>query len=96
MNIPARYCTGYLGDIGVAARPTRQEPAIGRVMKSEEGTSGCMDALEIAGTTVHAVPWWVRFAGGSAYRPSSFGIGADPGHHEHRRPSTIVSTEASG
>ena len=21
MNIPARYCTGYLGDIGVPARP---------------------------------------------------------------------------
>jgi hypothetical protein len=30
------------------------------------------------------------------YRPSSFGIGADPGHHEHRRPSTNVPTEASG
>ena len=26
----------------------------------------------------------------------SSGIGADPGHHEHRRPSTIVPTEASG
>jgi hypothetical protein len=35
-------------------------------------------------------------AGGSAYSPSSFGIGADPGHHEHRSPSTSVPTEASG
>jgi hypothetical protein len=31
-----------------------------------------------------------------AYSPSSFGIGADPGHHEQRKPSTRVSTEASG
>jgi hypothetical protein len=31
-------------------------------------------------------PW--RRAGGRAYRTSSFGIGADPGHHEHRKPST--------
>jgi hypothetical protein len=37
-----------------------------------------------------------RVAGGSVDRPSSFGIGADPGHHEHRRPSTNVPTEASG
>jgi hypothetical protein len=35
-------------------------------------------------------------AGGSAYSPSSFGIGADPGHHEQRKPSTSVPTEASG
>jgi hypothetical protein len=35
-------------------------------------------------------------AGGNAYSPSNFGIGADPGHHEHRRPSTNVPTEASG
>jgi hypothetical protein len=28
--------------------------------------------------------------------PSSFGIGADPGHHEHRGPRTSVPTEASG
>jgi hypothetical protein len=35
-------------------------------------------------------------AGGSAYKPRSFGIGADPGHQEHRKPSTNVPTEASG
>jgi hypothetical protein len=35
-------------------------------------------------------------AGGGAHSPSSFGIGADPGHHEHRSPSTSVPTEASG
>jgi hypothetical protein len=35
-------------------------------------------------------------AGGRAYGPSSFGIGADPGHHEHRRPNTNVPTEAGG
>jgi hypothetical protein len=35
-------------------------------------------------------------AGGSAYSPRSLGIGADPGHHEHRKPSTKVPTEASG
>jgi hypothetical protein len=35
-------------------------------------------------------------AGGRAYSPNSFGIGADPGHQEHRRPSTNVPTEASG
>jgi hypothetical protein len=35
-------------------------------------------------------------AGGGAYSPSSFGIGADPGHREHRRPSTNVPTDASG
>jgi hypothetical protein len=39
---------------------------------------------------------WARFAGGKALSPSSFGIGADSGHQEHRRPSTIVPTEASG
>ena len=33
---------------------------------------------------------------GRANKPSSFGIGADPGHHEHRSPSTSVPTEASG
>ena len=27
-------------------------------------------------------------------QPSNFGIGADPGHPEHRRPSTSVPTEA--
>jgi hypothetical protein len=35
-------------------------------------------------------------AGGKAYSPSSFGIGADPGHHEHRNPSTSVPTDARG
>jgi hypothetical protein len=35
-------------------------------------------------------------AGGAAYKPSSFGIGANPGHHEHCGPSTNVPTEASG
>jgi hypothetical protein len=35
-------------------------------------------------------------AGGSAYSPRRFGVGADPGHHEHRGPSTNVPTEASG
>ena len=35
-------------------------------------------------------------AGGSACRPRIFGIGAEPGHHEHRKPSTSVPTEASG
>jgi hypothetical protein len=35
-------------------------------------------------------------AGGSAYRPRIFGIGAEPGHHEQRKPSTSVPTEASG
>jgi hypothetical protein len=35
-------------------------------------------------------------AGGSACNPSSFGIGADPGHREHRSPSTRVPTEANG
>jgi hypothetical protein len=43
-----------------------------------------------------AVPSRARFAGGNAYKPSSFGIGADPGHQEHRRPRTIVPTEARG
>jgi hypothetical protein len=33
-------------------------------------------------------------AGGKAYRQSSLGIGAEPGHHEHRRPSTSVPTDA--
>jgi hypothetical protein len=35
-------------------------------------------------------------AGRSVYRPSSFGIGAEPGHQEHRRPRTSVPTEARG
>jgi hypothetical protein len=35
-------------------------------------------------------------AGGSACRPSIFGIGAEPGHQPHRKPSTRVPTEASG
>jgi hypothetical protein len=30
--------------------------------------------------------------GGKAYRPSSFGIRAETGHHEHRKPSTSVPT----
>jgi hypothetical protein len=42
----------------------------------------------------HAVS--ARLAGGRTDSPISFGIGADPGHHEHRRPSTSVPTEASG
>jgi hypothetical protein len=37
-----------------------------------------------------------RLAGGSGYSPRSFGIGADPGHHEQRSPSTSVPTDASG
>jgi hypothetical protein len=41
-----------------------------------------------------AIP--IERAGGRAYSPISFGIGADPGHHEYRRPSTIVPTEVSG
>jgi hypothetical protein len=36
-----------------------------------------------------------RRAGGWADRPISFGIGTDPGHQEHPRPSTSVPTEAS-
>jgi hypothetical protein len=43
-----------------------------------------------------AVPSRARFAGGNAYKPSSFGIGADPGHQEHRKPRISVPTEASG
>jgi hypothetical protein len=43
-----------------------------------------------------AVPSRARFAGGNVYKPSSFGIGADPGHQEQRRSSTKVPTEASG
>jgi hypothetical protein len=42
----------------------------------------------------HAV--CTRLAGGRANRPISFGIGAEPGHHEHRKPSTSVPMEASG
>jgi hypothetical protein len=34
-----------------------------------------------------------RLAGGKAFKLSSFGIGADPGHHEHRKPSTSVPTD---
>ena len=30
------------------------------------------------------------------YSPSSFGMAADPGHHEQRRPSTSVPTDANG
>jgi hypothetical protein len=32
--------------------------------------------------------------GGEAFSPGSYGIGADPGHLEHRRPRTGVATEA--
>jgi hypothetical protein len=35
-------------------------------------------------------------AGGKACSPRILGIGADSGHHEHRRPSTNVPTDASG
>jgi len=35
-------------------------------------------------------------AGGKTCRPRIFGIGAEPGHQEHRRPSTRLPTEASG
>jgi hypothetical protein len=48
------------------------------------------------GLPCQAVPSRARFAGGNAYSPSSIGIGADPGHHPHRKPSTIVPTEAIG
>jgi hypothetical protein len=44
---------------------------------------------------LHRATRW-RLAGGRAYRPSSFGIGAMPGHQEHRRPSTSVPTDARG
>jgi hypothetical protein len=37
-----------------------------------------------------------RRTGGRANSPISFGIGADPGHHEQRRPSTMVPTDARG
>ena len=33
-------------------------------------------------------PVSARRAGGRVNRPISFGIGAEPGHHEHRRPNT--------
>jgi hypothetical protein len=46
------------------------------------------------GLFFHAV--CARRAGGIANKPNSFAIGADPGHHEHRRPSTSVPTEAAG
>jgi hypothetical protein len=39
---------------------------------------------------------WAAPAGGRAYNPSNFGIGADPGHQEQRSPSTKVPTEANG
>jgi hypothetical protein len=37
-----------------------------------------------------------RVYGGSGRKPISFGIGTEPGHHEHRSPRTSVPTEASG
>jgi hypothetical protein len=39
----------------------------------------------------HVPPLWRQ-----RISPSSFGIDADPGHQEHRRPNTSVPTEASG
>jgi hypothetical protein len=36
-----------------------------------------------------------RLAGGIANNPISFGIGAESGYHEYRRPSTRVPTDAS-
>src|SRR5271170_4953415 len=35
-------------------------------------------------------------AGGRECNPRILGIGAEPGHHEQRRPRTRVPTEASG
>jgi hypothetical protein len=46
--------------------------------------------------TYHACALPMPCAGGKAYSPSSLGMGANPGHHEHRRPSTRVPTEARG
>jgi len=37
-----------------------------------------------------------RRAGGRANSPISFGIGAEPGHQEHRRPSIRLPIDASG
>jgi hypothetical protein len=34
--------------------------------------------------------------GGNACNPMIFGIGAEPGHHEHLSPSTRLPTDASG
>jgi hypothetical protein len=56
-------------------------------MKRGAGLRVAPSALGIAGTTRQldlrqAVPSRARFAGGNAYKSSSFGIGADSGHHE--------------
>jgi Tripartite tricarboxylate transporter family receptor len=45
---------------------------------------------------LHSVEAAAPTVGGNACRPNIFGIGAELGHHEHRKPSTRVPTEASG
>ena len=51
---------------------------------------------DIAAVTATHQADCARLAGGREDSPSSLGIGAEPGHQEHRRPSTSVPTEASG
>jgi hypothetical protein len=43
---------------------------------------------------IHGSPPKDGRPGGNAKSPTSFGIGADTGRHEHRQPSTGVPTEA--
>jgi hypothetical protein len=70
----------------------RQVPAgkLSRASSLVYGRSLCVDFSRLN----RATRW--RLAGGRAYNPSSFGIGAEPGHQENRRPRTSVPTEASG
>jgi len=39
---------------------------------------------------------FVIAAGGSLFRPRITGIGAEPRHHEQRKPSTRLPIDASG
>jgi hypothetical protein len=63
-----------------------------RAFTGKGGQTAPTDPSSIA----HAVTVCSNPDGGGVYTPGSFGIGADPGHHEHRSPSTRVTTEANG
>jgi hypothetical protein len=69
----------------------------GRAIARRRSRPNFLLVLSVSATAerLHRATSWRR-AGGSAYRPSSFGIGAEPRHQEHRRPSTSVPTDASG
>ena len=56
----------------------------------------CVALAEASTHRAYPIDSFRLAAGGNACKPLSTGIGAEPGHHEHRSPSTRLPTVACG